>query len=210
MGHADHEISAAFSRFDRDGNQILDEDEQERMKVELEKKRVCASSSKSLDQLFIKKICVFMLFLFFSQDALSAELNNLGMNYEKELLEKPPATSTDKNHHSGQTWVEREQFLKWDKSFHWTCGMSFKFLWEKNEFHIKTHALKSELPFFSPHDRLARQVVHLESSVADIAAKIELMMEKLGLQEKTKGNETAGKLSVYSNEVSAEICYRYS
>lgn len=41
MGHADHEISAAFSRFDRDGNQILDEDEQERMKIELEEKRVC-------------------------------------------------------------------------------------------------------------------------------------------------------------------------
>lgn len=42
MGHADHEISAAFSRFDRDGNQILDEDEQKRMKRELEEKRVCA------------------------------------------------------------------------------------------------------------------------------------------------------------------------
>lgn len=42
MGHADHEISAAFSRFDRDGNQILDEDEQKRMKMELEEKRVCA------------------------------------------------------------------------------------------------------------------------------------------------------------------------
>lgn len=41
MGHADHEISAAFSRFDRDGNQILDADEQERMKIELEEKRVC-------------------------------------------------------------------------------------------------------------------------------------------------------------------------
>lgn len=41
MGHADHEISAAFSRFDRDGNQILDEDEQEKMKIELEEKRVC-------------------------------------------------------------------------------------------------------------------------------------------------------------------------
>lgn len=41
MGHADHEISEAFSRFDRDGNQILDEVEQERMKMELERKRVC-------------------------------------------------------------------------------------------------------------------------------------------------------------------------
>ena len=40
MGHADHEISAAFARFDRDGNNILDKDEQERMKRELEEKRV--------------------------------------------------------------------------------------------------------------------------------------------------------------------------
>lgn len=42
MGHADHEISAAFSQFDHDGNQILDEDEQKRMKMELEEKRVSA------------------------------------------------------------------------------------------------------------------------------------------------------------------------
>lgn len=45
MGHADHEISAAFSQFDRDGNQILDEDEQNRMKIELEEKRVCMTMS---------------------------------------------------------------------------------------------------------------------------------------------------------------------
>uniref|UniRef100_H3D6D3 Polycystin 2 like 1, transient receptor potential cation channel n=1 Tax=Tetraodon nigroviridis TaxID=99883 RepID=H3D6D3_TETNG len=53
MGHADHEISEAFSRFDRDGNQILDEEEQKRMKSDLEEKK----------------------------DALSAEINNLGGNY---------------------------------------------------------------------------------------------------------------------------------
>ncbi|XP_041921583.1 polycystic kidney disease 2-like 1 protein isoform X1 [Alosa sapidissima] len=52
MGHADNEISAAFARFDKDGNNILDKDEQERMKRELEEKR----------------------------DALSEELNNLGEN----------------------------------------------------------------------------------------------------------------------------------
>lgn len=40
MGHADHEISAAFSQFDHDGNQILDKDEQMKMKMELEEKRV--------------------------------------------------------------------------------------------------------------------------------------------------------------------------
>ncbi|XP_069096618.1 polycystin-2-like protein 1 isoform X3 [Pleurodeles waltl] len=40
LGHADHEITAAFSRFDHDGNQILDEEEQKRMKHDLEEKRV--------------------------------------------------------------------------------------------------------------------------------------------------------------------------
>ncbi|GAA6232563.1 polycystic kidney disease 2-like 1 protein [Lates japonicus] len=125
MGHADHEISAAFSRFDRDGNQILDEDEQKKMKIELEEKR----------------------------DALSAELNNLGMNYGKELMEKP-VTSNEQKNHSNQTSVDHEQFL-----------------------------------------RLTRQVLHLETSVAGITTRIELIMEKLGLQEKAKGNKTTGKLS---------------
>ncbi|XP_049456856.1 polycystic kidney disease 2-like 1 protein [Epinephelus fuscoguttatus] len=131
MGHADHEISAAFSRFDRDGNQILDEGEQERMKIELEEKR----------------------------DALCAELNNLGMNYEKELLEKPPVTSNEQRNHSSHTLTDREQFL-----------------------------------------RLARQVLHLESSVAGITSRIDLIMEKLGLQEKAKGNEMARKLTVTSDD----------
>ncbi|XP_038572960.1 polycystic kidney disease 2-like 1 protein [Micropterus salmoides] len=134
MGHADHEISAAFSRFDRDGNQILDEHEQERMKIELEEKR----------------------------DALSAELNNLGLTYGKELLEKPPVTSDEQKNHSSHTFVDREQFLK-----------------------------------------LARQVLLLESSVAGITSRIELIMAKLGLQDKVKRNETAGKLTV-SNDDSDE------
>ncbi|XP_069545902.1 polycystin-2-like protein 1 [Brachyistius frenatus] len=127
MGHADDEISAAFSKFDRDGNQILDVDEQERMKVELEEKR----------------------------DALSAELNNLGRNYGKEPLEKPPVTSNELKSHSGQTSVDREVFL-----------------------------------------RLTRQVLQLESSVAGITSRIELIMEQLGRRDKAKGNETAGKLPV--------------
>uniref|UniRef100_A0A3P8VQI1 Polycystin 2 like 1, transient receptor potential cation channel n=1 Tax=Cynoglossus semilaevis TaxID=244447 RepID=A0A3P8VQI1_CYNSE len=83
MGHADHEISAAFSQFDHDGNQILDKDEQQRMKMELEEKR----------------------------DALSAELNKLGKNYEKDLLEKP-AKNSNEQRHTGQIFVNREQFLK--------------------------------------------------------------------------------------------------
>ncbi|KAJ0004973.1 hypothetical protein NQD34_011187, partial [Periophthalmus magnuspinnatus] len=84
MGHADHEISAAFSQFDRDGNQILDEDEQERMKKELEEKR----------------------------DALSAELNNLGTKYEKDLREKAPGTTNEHKRLGSQTFIEREQFLR--------------------------------------------------------------------------------------------------
>ncbi|TDH01032.1 hypothetical protein EPR50_G00175900 [Perca flavescens] len=127
MGHADHEISAAFSRFDHDGNQILDKDEQARMKIELEEKR----------------------------DALCAELNNLGTTYGKEVLEKPPVTSNEQKNHT----VDREQFL-----------------------------------------RLARQVRQLESSVAGLTSRIELIVEKLGLQEKTKGDKTARKLTVANND----------
>uniref|UniRef100_A0A8C7CCJ4 Polycystin 2 like 1, transient receptor potential cation channel n=1 Tax=Oncorhynchus kisutch TaxID=8019 RepID=A0A8C7CCJ4_ONCKI len=43
LGHADHEISEAFSKFDHDGNQILDQEEQERMKREV----ISAPRSKS-------------------------------------------------------------------------------------------------------------------------------------------------------------------
>ncbi|XP_061601775.1 polycystin-2-like protein 1 [Cololabis saira] len=76
MGHADHEISAAFSQFDQDGNQILDADEQERMKIELEEKR----------------------------DALNAELNNLGENYQTD---KPVTSKEPKS----PTFVDQDQFL---------------------------------------------------------------------------------------------------
>ncbi|XP_039591123.1 polycystic kidney disease 2-like 1 protein [Polypterus senegalus] len=61
MGHADHEISAAFTRFDHDGNQILDEEEQKRMIRDLEEKRV----------------------------ALNAEIENLGRNYSKNTFDEP-------------------------------------------------------------------------------------------------------------------------
>lgn len=62
MGHADNEISAAFERFDRDGNNILDKDEQERMKQELEEKRVgwhykCMILLNRQIVLFLKSIC---------------------------------------------------------------------------------------------------------------------------------------------------------
>ncbi|XP_061140397.1 polycystin-2-like protein 1 [Syngnathus typhle] len=84
MGHADHEISAAFSQFDRDGNHILDEDEQEKMKTELEEKR----------------------------DALAAELNNLGMNYGKNLGEKPPMILNDQKNNADPAFMDQEQFLR--------------------------------------------------------------------------------------------------
>nr|XP_014341844.1 PREDICTED: polycystic kidney disease 2-like 1 protein isoform X2 [Latimeria chalumnae] len=53
MGHTDHEITAAFTRFDHDGNHVLDEDEQKIMQNDLEEKRV----------------------------ALNAEIQNLGRTY---------------------------------------------------------------------------------------------------------------------------------
>ena len=57
--------------------------------------------------------CVFSWWssYFFYQDALSAELNNLGMNYEKELLEKPPTSNEQKNQ-SSHNFVDRDQFLR--------------------------------------------------------------------------------------------------
>ncbi|KAJ8248344.1 hypothetical protein GJAV_G00241000 [Gymnothorax javanicus] len=58
LGHADSEIAAAFSKFDHDGNQILDEEEQTNMKRELKEKR----------------------------DALNAEINTLGKNYGKKVM----------------------------------------------------------------------------------------------------------------------------
>lgn len=46
------------------------------------------------------------------KDALSAELNNLGTKYEKDLLEKAPVTSTEQKRHTSQTFIEREQYLR--------------------------------------------------------------------------------------------------
>ncbi|XP_015235701.1 PREDICTED: polycystic kidney disease 2-like 1 protein [Cyprinodon variegatus] len=112
MGHGDNEISAAFTKFDRDGNRVLDADEQTRMKMELEEKR----------------------------DALNAELNNLGKNYGKEFME-PPASSGDQR---SRTFVDQEHFL-----------------------------------------RLTSQVLQIETSVAGLTSRMDLIMVKLGLEEKT-------------------------
>ena len=55
-----------------------------------------------------------MVFPYFYQDALCAELNNLGMNYEKELREKPTVASNGQKNHTSHTFMDREQFLRWE------------------------------------------------------------------------------------------------
>ncbi|KAI1894633.1 hypothetical protein AGOR_G00117770 [Albula goreensis] len=82
MGHADSEISAAFSRFDRDGNHILDEEEQTNMKRELEEKR----------------------------DALNAEINTLGKNYGKKTLAHVKELTDVQNDCNRGNPVSQEQF----------------------------------------------------------------------------------------------------
>ncbi|XP_034040309.1 polycystic kidney disease 2-like 1 protein [Thalassophryne amazonica] len=136
MGHADHEIAAAFSQFDHDRNDILDEAEQEKMKTELEEKR----------------------------DALCAELNNLGQKYQNDLLEKPPVNSHEQTSHLNQTRVEPEEFV-----------------------------------------RLRRQVLHLESSVANITSRFEFIMENMSFHENNK--EPSGKLSATNNQADEGVSY---
>ncbi|NP_001239172.1 polycystic kidney disease 2-like 1 protein [Oryzias latipes] len=121
MGHTDGEISAAFSQFDRDGNQVLDAEEQERMKRELQEKR----------------------------DALSTELNHLGKNYEKEPVETESFPPHEQRSVSNQTFVDQQQFQS-----------------------------------------LARQVLQVQRSVADITSRMELILAQMGLQEKAKGGES--------------------
>ncbi|XP_065602426.1 polycystin-2-like protein 1 [Cyrtonyx montezumae] len=83
MGHADHEITAAFSRFDKDGNHILDEAEQQQMKHDLEAKRA----------------------------ALSTEIENLGKSYGGNNLDETLSYMEAKNNHASKTsWVSKEEF----------------------------------------------------------------------------------------------------
>ena len=49
------------------------------------------------------------------QDALSAEINNLGIHYGKDLMEKPLGMSNEMKNNSSPTYVDREQFLRWEK-----------------------------------------------------------------------------------------------
>ncbi|XP_031457941.1 polycystic kidney disease 2-like 1 protein [Phasianus colchicus] len=83
LGHADHEITAAFSRFDKDGNHILDEEEQQQMKHDLEAKRV----------------------------ALNTEIENLGKSYGGNNLDENPSYMEAKNNHANKaSWVSKEEF----------------------------------------------------------------------------------------------------
>ncbi|KAF2979646.1 hypothetical protein EK904_003001 [Melospiza melodia maxima] len=83
LGHADHEITAAFSRFDKDGNRILDEEEQQQMKHDLEAKRV----------------------------ALNTEIENLGKSYADNNLDENLTYMEARNNHSNKaTWVSKEEF----------------------------------------------------------------------------------------------------
>ncbi|KAM6415897.1 polycystin-2-like protein 1 [Rhynochetos jubatus] len=83
LGHADHEITAAFSRFDKDGNRILDEEEQQQMKHDLEAKRV----------------------------ALNTEIENLGKSYgDSNLDENLTYVEARNNHANKASWVSKEEF----------------------------------------------------------------------------------------------------
>lgn len=53
-----------------------------------------------------------MCLISYFQDALSAEIKNLGLNYEKETLEKNAGTSSGEKSLAGQTFVDVEQFSR--------------------------------------------------------------------------------------------------
>uniref|UniRef100_A0A8C5JR05 Polycystin 2 like 1, transient receptor potential cation channel n=1 Tax=Junco hyemalis TaxID=40217 RepID=A0A8C5JR05_JUNHY len=80
LGHADHEITAAFSRFDKDGNRILDEEEQQQMKCDLEAKRVKKWARK-------KKFCLADITAKWPQES-------LGLWYELSRQLKYSSNST--------------------------------------------------------------------------------------------------------------------
>ncbi|RMC11599.1 hypothetical protein DUI87_11720 [Hirundo rustica rustica] len=91
LGHADHEITAAFSKFDKDGNHILDEEEQQQMKSDLEAKRAR------------KKI--------FCSVALNTEIENLGKSYGDNNLDENLTYMEARNNHANKaTWVSKEEF----------------------------------------------------------------------------------------------------
>ncbi|XP_020646855.3 polycystin-2-like protein 1 [Pogona vitticeps] len=81
LGHAEHEITAAFAKFDEDGNQILDEEEQKRMRNDLEEKRI----------------------------ALNAEIENLGKSFKSNSLEDTLAFADAKNNQVNKSSMVSEE-----------------------------------------------------------------------------------------------------
>ncbi|KAM9323779.1 polycystin-2-like protein 1 [Gastrophryne carolinensis] len=81
MGHDDHEITEAFSRFDQDGNRILDEEEQKQMRNLLEEKRL----------------------------ALNAEIENLGRSYSRKARAEGVNLSDINNLSARSNWVSHEE-----------------------------------------------------------------------------------------------------
>lgn len=56
--------------------------------------------------------CVFMMFIVFcAQDALSAEINNLGGNFGNNSA----VSGSEQRNNWSQAFVDREQFLRWGK-----------------------------------------------------------------------------------------------
>ncbi|XP_054839936.1 polycystic kidney disease 2-like 1 protein [Eublepharis macularius] len=84
LGHAEHEITAAFARFDKDGNQILDEEEQKRMRNDLEEKRV----------------------------ALNAEIESLGKSFRGNSLEDTLAKNNQVNKSGSGSEEEFQTLLR--------------------------------------------------------------------------------------------------
>ncbi|TSK22687.1 Polycystic kidney disease 2-like 1 protein [Bagarius yarrelli] len=110
MGHDDRDISEAFEKYDKDSNQILDREEQDKMKRELEEKR----------------------------NALNAELRNLTHR-----------NKTEDSNLTSPSSVHQEQF------------------------HM-----------------LVKQVAELEGALAITISKIDMVMQKLGLQDTEKANRS--------------------
>ncbi|KAM3834677.1 polycystin-2-like protein 1 [Vipera latastei] len=83
LGHAEHEITAAFSKFDQDGNQILDEEEQKRMRNDLEEKKV----------------------------ALNEEIEHLGKSFRDNTLDNTLGFAETKNNQVNKTsQISEEEF----------------------------------------------------------------------------------------------------
>lgn len=71
-----------------------------------------------------------------------------------------------------------------------------KFLVKLEFLNVPPVGTNHDAPLSNNTDRVVQQVLHLESAVAGITSRVELILEKLGLQGKADGNKSA------KNEVS--------